>query len=222
MAIILPDYKVVFLHVPKTGGLWIENFFRQNAKATMIANRHSHIRMIGRLAYDNSWKKFCFLREPAGWYKSYWQMKMGETPVFNVQGSGYNGTQAHWFPLGIGHDRGGVHALHHPTWDIDPYCGSNDLNEFVENCMKLGGFLNRLYQNFVGWGGARCNYVGDFKNLIPDLREFLDEIKFPYTEESLKREKYNPSVERQELLPWLRDSVNEMEDFYFKVKKGWH
>lgn len=214
MALYLPIQKAIFLHVPKTGGLFIEQFLRQITKVEFLGNRHSHIRMIGRIAYDPSVFKFCFLRNPATWYKSYWQMKMGETPIDTKE-------KIHWFPLGIGHDRGGVHNFHHPTWDIDPYCGDDDLNIFIHNCLNLNGFLNKLYENFIGWGGARVNFIGEFDRMILDFEQVLNHLKIDYNKKALElRPKYNPSVERQQIDKGLIPRIEKIEDFYFKIKKG--
>jgi len=214
VALILPKYKAIFLHVPKTGGLFIEHYLRSVTEVRTIGNRHSHMRMIGRPAYDNFFK-FCFIRRPAEWYKSYWQMKMGETPIDQPR------RKDHWYPLGVGHDRGGIHQLHHPTWDIDPYCGSDDLNEFVRNCHSLGGYLNRLYDSFIGWGPAKCDFVGDFKYLIDDLETVFDHIGLRYDKNTLRhKEKYNPSRERQTLDPSLEKDIDELENLYFRVEKS--
>jgi hypothetical protein len=213
MALLLPKYHAIFLHVPKTGGLFIENFLKSITEVTFLANRHSHIRMIGRAAYEDYFK-FCFIRKPSEWYKSYWQMRMSETPIDSD-------SKAHWYPLGVGHDRGGIHRRHHPTWDIDPVCGSDDLNEFVVNCARLGGFLNRLYDNFIGWGFAKSDYVGEFDSMLDGLEVVLKHLGVAYDPGVLrKKPKFNPSAESQKLRPEVEAEINRVEDLYFKVKKG--
>lgn len=123
--------------------------------------------------------------------------------------------------LGVGDDRGGVHQLHHPTWDIDPFCGSDVLNEYLTKCLNLNGYLNRLYDNFVGWGFAKCNFVGEFDNLIEDLEKVFNHIGLKYNAEKLRsKPKYNPSKKSQEPDENLVTAINDVEDYYFKVKKG--
>jgi len=215
MALLLPDQKAIFLHVPKTGGLFIEHYLRSITKVQWLGNRHSHMRMIGSIAYDKRFFKFCFLRKPSDWYQSYWQMKMGETPIDQKH------RKDHWFMLGIGHDRGGIHQLHHPTWDIDPFCGSDDLNEFVKNCSKLDGYLNNLYKEFVGWGFAKCDFVGEFDNLIPDLKKVLNHLDIKFEPKALEQKpKYNPSKKRQQLSKEVEADINYVESYYFGCKKG--
>ncbi len=208
MALLLPNHNAVFLHVPKTGGLFIQDFLRKNGiPHRMIGYRHSPADLIG---WNHKAKfKFCFIREPLAWYRSYWQMRYGET----------GGKGGH---LGIGNDLGGPHPLFHPTWEIDPYCMSADLNEFILNCAQLNGYLVRLYKRFIGHGMYKVDYVGRFENFHEDLMTVFDRIRIKYNKQDLiQAPKYNPSKQLQKIDKVPREILWKAEAQYENIDTGW-
>ena len=196
------SHNAIFIHVPKTGGLFIEAFLKERGFG-WLAYRHSNINVLGKVAYENRFK-FLFIREPADWYRSYWQMKMGGK-TFGER----------WYMC----EQNSV--LYHPTWDIDPYCGSDDLDQFIINCSKLDGFLNRMYQQFIGSGRIKVDYIGDQKTLTSDMMEICDHLKIHYDPVHFQnRPKVNVSIQRPDMKPKTRKMINEVEGFYYTVKKG--
>ncbi len=210
MALLLPKHNAVFIHVPKTGGLFITNYLRKiNVPFRMIGYRHSPVDLIGMPSLNKGMFKFCFIRKPDEWYQSYWQMRIGE-----VGGKGGH--------LGIGKDLGGLHPLYHPTWEIDPYCMSPDLNEYIKNCIGLDGYLTRLYNRFIGVGRMKCNYVGRFENFHEDLVEVFNHIGIKFDQGALKQApKYNPSKKVQMITPENRAKILEVESGYKLIKRRW-
>ena len=208
MALLLPNHNAIFLHVPKTGGLFITDYLRKiRVPFHMIGYRHSPADLIG-WNHVNKFK-FCFIRNPISWYRSYWQMRFGET--------GGNGGH-----LGIGQDLGGPHPLFHPTWEIDPYCMNRNLNKFVLNCAELDGYLVRMYKRFIGHGMYKVDYVGRFEHFHEDLMTVFDRIKLRYNKQDLiKAPKYNPSKKTREIGKVTSEILWKAEAQYENIKTGW-
>jgi len=194
MALIIQG-KALFLHVPKTGGLFVQNF----VKGKQVGYRHSHINLVGTVAYSDIFK-FCFIREPDEWYRSYWQMKMKfKQPWF------------HYEPK----------SLFHPNWQIDPSCGSNDLNEFVRNCAEKKGYLVRMYRQYIAMQGAYVNFVGRTKTLKTDLMTVLDYVGIQYNKNRLRNlPKLNESLITQVLTKETRQLILEAEREYYNLPYG--
>lgn len=208
MALLLPNHNAIFLHVPKTGGLFLQNYLRQSKiPHRMIGYRHSPADLIGLHAFQGCFK-FCFIRRPDTWYKSYWQMRIRE-----VGGKGGH--------LGIGNDKGGPHPLFHPTWEIDPYCMHENLNQFILNCAELDGYLVRTYKRFIGHGRYKVDFVGNHETLIPDLIIVFRHIGLRFNEAHLRNAPlYNPSIQVQEILPNIRTKILKVEKEYENIKTG--
>jgi len=68
--------KAIFLHIPKTGGTWLRNYFRETG---MILEEIglTHVNGVGLTTHIKDSKDliFCFVRHPLTWYRSYWQSK---------------------------------------------------------------------------------------------------------------------------------------------------
>lgn len=64
--------NATFLHIPKTGGTWIRNYFKEsNVHYEELGRTHSHC---GELKETKD-LIFCFIRHPLTWYRSYWECK---------------------------------------------------------------------------------------------------------------------------------------------------
>lgn len=71
--------KAIFLHIPKTGGTWVTNYFRE----TGMDHWHKELGLHAHIGSDQIRKIightedlcFCFVRHPLTWYRSYWQHK---------------------------------------------------------------------------------------------------------------------------------------------------
>lgn len=71
--------KAIFLHIPKTGGTWVTNYFKETGmdhgveELSRLAHIHgTDLRNIIPYTEDLI---FCFVRHPLTWYRSYWQSK---------------------------------------------------------------------------------------------------------------------------------------------------
>lgn len=86
MTLLLPNS--VFLHVPKTGGTWVRMALNDAGLAVVtIRSRAREEAYNGTLSswhnvptwdirYHERPNKFCFVRHPADWYRSYWAFRM--------------------------------------------------------------------------------------------------------------------------------------------------
>jgi hypothetical protein len=74
MSVVLPKSR--FLHLPKTGGVWVEWTIRKCVKNIVVINNpelHTHIETTPHPERFT----FSFVRHPITWYQSYWAYKMG-------------------------------------------------------------------------------------------------------------------------------------------------
>lgn len=75
MSVVMPNSR--FLHMPKTGGMWVEKILLDcvvGARAVNYPERHCGIE-----SCVCKWRfTFAFVRHPHQWYRSYWTYKMRE------------------------------------------------------------------------------------------------------------------------------------------------
>jgi len=71
--------RAICLHIPKTGGTWVRNYFRETNMdhGVEILHRHAHINGIAlnKIIGHTEDLVFCFIRHPLTWYRSYWTSK---------------------------------------------------------------------------------------------------------------------------------------------------
>lgn len=72
--------KTVFIHIPKTGGMWITAVLEKLGAVREKTNLpHVTWTQILENRSRKAWhdlRPFAFVREPVGWYRSYWAFKM--------------------------------------------------------------------------------------------------------------------------------------------------
>lgn len=78
MAILLP--KSVFVHLPKTGGVWVESVLQEAGLVRgHLGHRHAKGPDInGSTEFQQRAISFTFVRHPLHWYQSYWAYKVRE------------------------------------------------------------------------------------------------------------------------------------------------
>ena len=71
--------RAIFLHIPKTGGTWITNYFKEtnmdHGDGQLGLHAHINGKVIRAMKDPIDDVVFCFVRHPLTWYRSYWQMK---------------------------------------------------------------------------------------------------------------------------------------------------
>jgi len=140
--------KFVFLHIPKTGGVWVTGALRRTTSVAMIGQQHSHFPQLLQL-YNEDWfkKRFVFtmIRHPITWYQSRW--------AFRIK---------HGWRLG------------HP---LDYHCASNDFHTFVENVLnyKPDGWLSWLYDQYISHVPGGIDYVARLEKGSAEIKHVLTE-----------------------------------------------
>lgn len=76
--------RAIFLHIPKTGGTWITNYFKETGMDHGVESlaEHAHINGVGLndIIGPTEDLVFCFVRHPLTWFRSYWQCKQALEP----------------------------------------------------------------------------------------------------------------------------------------------
>lgn len=139
--------KSVFLHIPKTGGIWVRQAIKEcGITCDEIGDQHSHFPQISKLKdkgyYDNKFI-FAFVRHPITWYQSRWAFRM----------------------------KYGWRAQH----PLDFNCASNDFTVFVENAIRFKptGWVTWEYSNYIDTVPGEIDYVGTTENIVNDLITIL-------------------------------------------------
>jgi hypothetical protein len=191
-------HKMVFLHLPKTGGTWAAQAveaagvpqWRPDPCADRHYSGHGHadladISVEGRFAV-------AFVRHPLDWWRSYW---------------------GHRMRTGWRADNG-----------IDLATRSEDFDDFIgrvlEHCL---GYVDELVERFVGAPEAKVDFVGRFESLEDDLCMALRLGDEPFSEQALRAyprqnaseyERF-PASYRPELAERLADAERRtIERFY--------
>jgi hypothetical protein len=155
----------VFIHVPKCGGSWVRAVTRRlGVWRDRVGFKHSTPEHVNHVLRHHGWQfvkhwprhpfvtpgalrrayKFCFIRNPVGWYESYWKYMAGA-----------------WHPWEVGR--------WHPQRPIDG-CGSDDFNVFVRKVLdKRPGYVTEMYE----WYADGSDFVGRCERMTDDLVQAL-------------------------------------------------
>jgi len=157
MALYLPEKNVVFLHIPKCGGFWVEEALLRagvsvqllpNPQDPLRADRHANLEQI-----DRKPDMVCaFIRHPLMWYESWWKYSAGKP---------HNWDRWDW----------------HPTYPLQT-CRHFDFNEFIERVLaKKAGFLTRLYAHYLGdLSEPLVHMIGRVERMADDFLAMLRAI----------------------------------------------
>jgi hypothetical protein len=135
--------RMVFLHMPKTGGTWLAQAVaaagvqtsRPDPLVDQRYSHHGHASLLDVGAGDRF--SVAFVRHPLDWWRSYWAYRMR-----------------------VG-------------WDVenelDRAAASDDFNEFVTRVVdRYPGHLDDLVKQFVGSPAPKVDFVGRFEYLVDD------------------------------------------------------
>lgn len=152
--------RLAFLHVPKTGGIWVKHALNVGgAKVEEIGQQHEHFPALLQYRSEEFWRSrlvFTFVRHPATWYQSRW--------AFRVK----NGWQAR-----------------HP---LDWNTASNNFRQFVENALafKPDGWCTWLFDQYINGLPGITRYVGRMESLVDDFLTVCEMAKQPIDEKSVR------------------------------------
>ena len=213
---ILSNYSITFLHIPKTGGVWVCSAMNEaGIKFKAVGHEHgTHDRMIverltkggllplrpilkiGRWRNKNQSppkeKSFCFVRHPLRLYESIWKYQMDRC----------------WRPTG----KEACPHYWHPFSALNEL-GSSDFNEFVWNVMrKRPGFVNEIYYSVAK---SSVTWIGKTERLVDDLIFILNSFKVKFSEDKIRNKpKINESSKPKDPIVWdpdLRKLITKLE-----------
>jgi len=164
MSVSLPGSDALFLHIPKTGGCWVEQALiqartRNELPATIpgVTWRHSLLSMFKRRYRF----VFTFVRHPLSWYESWWKFQAGIWTIFEP-------------------------GVWHPQRCLERF-QANDFSEFIRLCIKHEpGYVSRMYEWYIGPEGYEfVDFVGRQETLVDDLTLVLNMLGEAFDHEQL-------------------------------------
>ena len=194
MSVSLGGSGALFLHIPKTGGTWVEKTLERIGIETEQAEtiegvtfRHSPLPMIRQ----NYPFVFTFVRHPLHWYESWWKFQAGTWTVFEP-------------------------GVWHPQRVLER-CQSDDFSEFIRLMIEQQpGYVSRMYEWFIGPPGHDfVQFVGRQEDLAEDLIAVLTTLDYEVDAAAIRRSaRANESQKRHGEPAWdpeLRRRVLELE-----------
>lgn len=183
----------VFLHVPKTGGMYVRrllqamdmirfDFSRDHSdmqhtlhtsqyfpgnfylrSLQLGTNLDSHVRKC---------YKFCVVRNPIDWYVSYWRYM----------------TDLNWKSMAPTKKRtrfGFRYDQWHPLVPLEAFA-NGDFNQFVAGVTEAyPGFLSNMYAAYAD--PAHISFVAKQETLTEDLKQIFQQLNLPYQEDIFAR-----------------------------------
>jgi len=145
--------KYLFLHIPKTGGVWLSQILRKISAPIEVGHQHSHFPQLCQI-YEPDWfiSKFIFtmVRHPITWYQSRWAFRV----------------------------KYGWHSSH----PLDYNCASNDFNQFVINALEYkpdGWYTYEIDQFMCGVPGG-IRHVIKLEDGLNGVIEAINQIGLQY------------------------------------------
>lgn len=169
MSRFLWDSRLLFLHIPRTGGTWIEQALVDlrirhstwaNRQAVGICKKHS---LLGQQHFSHLkrvWYVAAFVRHPADYYAATWRWIAGVRP-----------SRRPWM-LEVFE----WHPLHCAIRQFD-----DDFDVFVERMLNNhAGWVTRLFDQYVGpEGGEFADWIGRQETLSRDFIQLIGTFSHP-------------------------------------------
>jgi hypothetical protein len=166
MSVHLIEADALFHHIPKVGGVWIEEALPASGVRTEYAKAISTVTWRHPLLVHltRSFRfVFTFVRHPLGWYESWWKSQAS---------------------LWIKYEPG----VWHPQRELE-CCESDDFSEFVRRCIEREpAYVTRMYEWYIGPPGFETvDFIGRYENLIDDLVQVLKMLSCEFDESVLRQ-----------------------------------
>jgi hypothetical protein len=158
VAVLCAEYDVLFAHLPRTGGRFVEGVLLEHLDGRLVGNRHDTFRRLGLRRMPTV--RVFTVREALPWYRSYW--------AFARQVARKRSAWPTW------DDGSGTH----PTTELDRTCGYPDFERFVRTALERfpNGFVRSLHCDFLN--GA--THVLRSSHLAEDLETLLRLVSFEH------------------------------------------
>jgi hypothetical protein len=205
----------VFLHVPKTGGCWVEEALRVSGQFYRpLPHRHADMTRVMHYKKFEKFRprhwvrdrragmpaepmlgatyRFCFVRNPLKWYESWWRFMESK----NWKRWGLQGFANAWHPNSV------LNGL-----------GSEDFNQFVRNVARIRpGYVTELYSRYTD---ERIDFIGRQESLVNDFITVLHELNVTFDEQQIRElAPVNVSKTPKARVQWdpqLRDLMTKFE-----------
>ncbi len=189
--LVLPNSR--FLHIPKTGGIWVFHAITRTGiplQRYLNKNGSQHLNFAQCSGIAPFKFTFAFVRHPLGWWKSYWQYKMG----------------VNWHVNTFNHNR------------IDQECASDNFHTFIRNVIrKFPGHCSKVFKNFVGPEESPIDFIGKYENLNNDLVAALHCANEKFSEDDINATMPTNVSNKQKFpasyTPELESAVREAETY---------
>jgi hypothetical protein len=131
VSIVCDDYDLLFTHVPKTGGIFVERLLLDELGGRKVGGRHATFRWLSLPQVPKV--RVFVVRQPIDWYRSYWAY------VRSIARS-----RAAWIIWDTGRPS-------HPTTLLDRSCGADTFEGFITNVVRHfpNGFVRSMYCDFM-------------------------------------------------------------------------
>lgn len=159
MGVLCNQFDLLFTHVPKTGGRFVERLLTQHLGGSKVpGGRHLTYR---RMQLDRApTVRVLVVREPLDWYRSYWAYARGVT------------TNQWAWPIWEGG------KASHPSRELDIRCGHRKFEGFILNVLNEfpNGFVRGMYCDFLNGTthALRMNHLRDDTETLLRLVGFDD------------------------------------------------
>jgi hypothetical protein len=153
--------RILFLHVPKTGGSYVAGALEAALGARRVdfsesADRRERRGHAALRSFENSELfTLAFIRHPLSWYRSFWGYRM----------------RRGW-------------QMDHP---LDSVARSEDFNEFATRVIeRMPGYLGLLFGEFIGPPDRPIDFIGRYERLTDDLCMALNVAGEAFDEQALR------------------------------------
>jgi len=212
----------IFLHVPKTGGMWVSQVLSEMGLIKQRIGRHPHTAFERACIFPNGkrrWKElgraenwkpsnllrpgvdmkipftFCFVRHPVRWYESWWRYLKGKQSIPWLE-TAINKEQRlkRWDPFSV---------------PAAAFC--SDFNEFVSRMLKaFPGYVTWMYGHYAV---PESGFVGKQENLRNDLMRALTMRGLAFDVEHLMKQPFiNEAGHKKESIQWDEGLLRDVQD----------